>query len=69
MEEIEIGVDGTIRYYKDNKLHRVDGPAVVRLQSCMLRKQTEYHLNGIEYTKEEHLFYGKIMERNNETKK
>ena len=42
--------DGTIAYIWDNKLHNWDGPALIPEGN---EKKAEYHLYGIQYSKEE----------------
>lgn len=44
--------DGTIAYYALNKLHNIDGPALVPQGD---EKKAEYYLFGIRQTKEEWL--------------
>lgn len=42
--------DGTVAYIWDNKLHNWDGPALIPEGN---EKKAEYHLYGIQYSKEE----------------
>ena len=42
-------LDGTIRYIKDNKLHNLEGPAIIYSNG-----KQEYYLNGISYTRDTH---------------
>ncbi len=42
--------DGTVAYIWDNKLHNWDGPALITEGN---EKKAEYHLYGIQYSKEE----------------
>lgn len=41
--------DGTIRYVNEGKLHNNDGPAVIHPDG-----KEEYHLFGIQYSKEDY---------------
>ncbi len=43
--------DGTIAYIWDGKLHNWDGPALIPEGN---EKKAEYHLYGIQYSKEDH---------------
>ena len=43
--------DGTIAYVWDNKLHNWEGPALIPEGN---ERKAEYHLYGIQYTKEDH---------------
>jgi hypothetical protein len=42
--------DGTVAHIWDNKLHNWDGPALIPEGN---EKKAEYHLYGIQYSKEE----------------
>lgn len=48
----EVNENGTIRYYKDGKLHREDGPAVIWTNG-----DKWYYLNGKQMTKEQYTTY------------
>ena len=43
--------DGTIAYLWDGKLHNWEGPALIPEGN---ERKAEYHLYGIQYTKEDH---------------